>query len=350
MPSNSAASFVIGSTLPSTQAVYYDRLAVRALFAHLGFQGLTAERQIPKNAGRTTQIYTYNLAPFTANVSANAVDIGGSPFNTPPPTAVEGTVGNPIVPTEASIIAVLGQYVDYVNVSDFALAVDIGKPLEQLSEMLGYRGALVVDTLIQQGFDAAVSTDSTASYQVPDGSYMTRAILNTAVATIRGKNGRPFAGGRMRGIMHPYILNDVANDLTLNGVLDTEKYTREGQKWIEAGLAEDNEIIPVAGIDFVMSTNVPLVANLPVSGKSSWETYITADETMFAIALGGFEDVPDESNFKANVYEFAPSAFDPGGEIGGAVSYNFKFVVTPRPAAAGTFLPFRRLLSETATS
>ena len=292
MASNSAASFVIGSTLPSTQAVYYDRLAVRALFAHLGFQGLTAERQIPKNAGRTIQIYTYNLAPFTANVSANASDLGGSPSDVAPSTATEGTVGTPITPTEASITAVLGQYVDYVNVSDFALAVDIGKPLEQLSEMLGYRGALVVDTLIQQGFDAAVSTDSTASVQVPDGSYMTRAVLNTAVATIRGKNGRPFAGGRMRGIMHPYILNDVANDLTANGVLDYEKHTREGQKWIEAGLAEDNEIIPVAGVDFVMSTNVPLVANLPASGKSSWETYITADETMFAIALGGFEDVP----------------------------------------------------------
>lgn len=43
----------------------------------------------------------------------------------------------------------------------------------------------------------------------------------------------------------PYILSDVANDLTANGVLDTEKFTREGQKWIEAGLAEDNEIIPI---------------------------------------------------------------------------------------------------------
>jgi N4-gp56 family major capsid protein len=322
MPSNSAASFVIGSSLPSTQGVYYDRLAVRALFAHLGFQGLTAERQIPKSSGRTIQIYTYNLSPFTANVSASASDIGGSAIDTAPTTATEGIVGTPITPTEASIQAVLGQYVDYVNVSDFALAVDIGKPLEQLSEMLGYRGALVTDTLIQQGFDAAVSTDSTASVQVPDGSYVTRAVLNTAVATIRGKNGRPFAGGRFRGIMHPYILSDIANDLTHNGVFDTEKYTREGQKWIEAGLAEDNEIIPVAGIDFVMSTNVPLVANLPSSGKSSWETYITADEMMFAIALGGFEDVPDESNFKANIYEFAPSAFDPGGQIGGAVSYN----------------------------
>jgi len=204
MPSNSAASFVIGSSLPSTQAVYYDRLAVRALFAHLGFQGLTAERQIPKNAGRTGQIYTYNLSPFTANVSAAASDVGGSPVDTAPPTATEGTVGTPITPTEASIQYVLGQYVDYINVSDFALAVDIGKPLEQLSEMLGYRGALVVDTLIQQGFDAAVSTDSTASVQVPDGSYVTRAVINTAVATIRGKNGRPFAGGRMRGIMHQH--------------------------------------------------------------------------------------------------------------------------------------------------
>ena len=78
--------------------------------------------------------------------------------------------------------------------------VQIGKPLEQLSEMLGYRGALVVDTLTQQGFDAAVSTDPTTNLQVLGGSYMTRAVINTAVATIRGKNGRPFAGGRMRGI------------------------------------------------------------------------------------------------------------------------------------------------------
>jgi len=115
----------------------------------------------------------------------------------------------------------------------------------------------------------------------------------------------------------------VANDLTANGVLDTEKFTREGQKWIEAGLAEDNEIIPIAGVDFVMSTNVPLVANIPASGKSSYATYISADEMMFSIALGGFEDVPDESNFKANLYQFSPTAFDPGGEIGGAVSYNF---------------------------
>lgn len=311
--SNSSASFVIGSTLPSTQAVYYDRLAVRALFAHLGFQGLTAERQIPKNSGRVTQIYTYNLSPFTAGVSANSAD-------TPPSTATEGTVGTPITPTEASIQATLGQYVDYVNVSDFAMAVDIGKPLEQLSEMLGYRGALVVDTLIQQAYDAAVSTDATASVQVPDGSYVTRQVLSTAVATIRGKNGRPFAGGRHRGIIHPYILADVANDSSANGVLGVEKYTREGQKWIEAGLAEDNEVIPVEGIDFVLSTNVPLVSNAPSSGKSSWATYITADETMFSIALGGFEDVPDESNFKANIYQFAPTAFDPGGEIGGAVS------------------------------
>jgi hypothetical protein len=117
MASNSQASFVIGSTLPSTQAVYYDRLAVRALFAHLGFQGLTAERQIPKNAGRTTQIYTYNLSPFTASVSANATDNGGVPLNTPPPTAVEGTVGTPITPTEANIQAVLGQYVDQINLT-----------------------------------------------------------------------------------------------------------------------------------------------------------------------------------------------------------------------------------------
>lgn len=167
--------------------------------------------------------------------------------------------------------------------------------------MLGYRGALVVDTLIQQAYDAAVSTDATCSQQLPDGTHMSRSAISTAVATIRGKNGRPFAGGRMRGIMHPYILSDVANDTTINGTLDVEKRTERGQKWIEEGLVEDNDIIPIEGVDFVMSTNVPLVSGLPVSGKSSWATYITADEMMFSIALGGFEDVPDESNFKASI-------------------------------------------------
>lgn len=102
--------------------------------------------------------------------------------------------------------------------------------------MLGYRGALVVDTLIQQAYDAAVSTDATSSVQLPDGTFMSRAAINTSVATIRGKNGRPFAGGKMRGIMHPYILSDLANDKTINGVLDVEKRTDRGQKWIEEGL------------------------------------------------------------------------------------------------------------------
>ena len=73
----------------------------------------------------------------------------------------------------------------------------------------------------------------------------------------------------------PYILSDMANDKTINGVLDVEKRTERGQKWIEEGLVEDNEIIPVEGVDFVMSTNVPLVSGAPVSGKSSWATYIT---------------------------------------------------------------------------
>jgi len=342
MPSNSGASFTISSSLPSTQAVYYDRLAVRALFAHLGFQELTAEREIPMKSGRTTQIYTYNLNPFTVNVSANSGDIA-------PPQATEGVVGTPITPNQASIQAVLGQYVDYVNISDFADAVDIGEPLEQLSEMLGYRGALVVDTLIQQGFDAATSTDTTCTQQVADGSHVTRQTLNTAVATIRGKNGRPFPGGKMRCIMHPYILSDIANDTTNNGVLDIQKRTDRGQKWVEAGLVEDNEIIPVEGIDFVMSTNVPLVSGKPSTGHSSWATYVTADETMFSIALGSFKDVPDENNFRANIYSFQPSAFDPPGVIGGAVSYNYKFVVTPRPTGNAT-LPFRVIYAETAVS
>ena len=129
----------------------------------------------------------------------------------------------------------------------------------------------------------------------------------------------------------PYILSDMANDKTINGVLDVEKRTERGQKWIEEGLVEDNEIIPVEGVDFVMSTNVPLVSGAPVSGKSSWATYITADETMFSIALGGFprnnscgaEPLTREGKMRISLYRGTPNpkgqsrancvSFDTGG-------------------------------------
>lgn len=55
---------------------------------------------------------TDNLSPFTASVSAAGTDLGGSIADTPPPTATEGAVGTPITPTEASIQATLGQYVN----------------------------------------------------------------------------------------------------------------------------------------------------------------------------------------------------------------------------------------------
>jgi hypothetical protein len=35
----------------------------------------------------------------------------------------------------------------------------------------------------------------------------------------------------------------MANDKTVNGVIDVEKRTERGQKWIEEGLVEDNHIV-----------------------------------------------------------------------------------------------------------
>ena len=74
----------------------------------------------------------------------------------------------------------------------------------------------------------------------------------------------------MRGIMHPYILSDIANDTTINGTLDVEKRTERGQKWIEEGLVEDNDIIPIEGVDQKVHVKLSLIKLNPATG-TDWK-------------------------------------------------------------------------------
>ena len=73
------------------------------------------------------------------------------------------------------------------------------------------------------------------------------------------------------------VISQRANVLKRDASLEELEALVRGLRRITKSV-EDNDIIPIEGVDFVMSTNVPLVSGLPVSGKSSWATYITADE------------------------------------------------------------------------
>jgi N4-gp56 family major capsid protein len=333
----SAATAVTNANLSNTQATFYDAQAIEALYADLAFLTLTTPKTLPTRKGKTIQFFTYALAPVIAGVSAGST----------PPQVTEGTVGSGIVPTAPSVQAVLGQYADFITCSDMNLEVAIDDELVNLSKHLGYKGALVIDTVTQMEIDAAVALDGSANIIVPDGSYMAASYVRSGVASLAGRNIRRFEDGLYHGLTHPFVLGDILNDVTVNGLTDILKRSESGQKLLQEGmgLGDERNVVDFAGVRWVCSTNVPLTAGVPTVGKNAYSSYITGRDGIFSVKLGN-TDIPDDRNFKAKVLKFTESSFDPAGVIGGGVSYNAKYVCSPRPGTGTGTQGVKRFQSE----
>jgi N4-gp56 family major capsid protein len=333
----SGATAVVNAGLANSQATYYESQAVEALFATLGFRSLTSPATLPLNKGRVIELFTYDLSPFTTGVSA-----GSQPAN-----ASEGTPGTGLTPTSTPTTATLGQNVDYINCSDMVIDVAIDPLLKNLSKMLGYRASLIADTLAQMEFDAATALDASTKIVLGDGIYMTANAVRSAAGSLAGRNVRRFDDGFLHGVMHPFVSTDLFNDAAINGITDILKRSEKGQEILRegVGVGASHEVVEFGGVRFVLSTNVPLTANVPAAGKSAYSAYIAGLDAMFGVKLGGGSDLPGEKNFSAKINTFAPSSGDPAGTIAGGVAINFKSVYAPRP---GSTMGFRRIQCESA--
>lgn len=216
---------------------------------------------------------------------------------------------------------------DFITCSDLNLDVAIDDELTNLSQHLGYRGALVIDTVTQMEIDAAVALDGAANVVVPDGSYTSASTVRAAVASLAGRNIKRFEDGFYHGLIHPFVLGDILNDATWNGLTDILKRSESGQKLLMEGMGQGDErpVVDAFGVRFVQSTNVPLTSGVPTTGKSAYSTYLTGKDGIFSVRLGD-TDVPKDRNFRAKVLRFTESAFDPAGVIAGGVSYNVDWI------------------------
>jgi N4-gp56 family major capsid protein len=326
----SPASAVIGSGLPSSQAIYYDRAAIENLKAHLPFVTMTTRRPLPKRSGKTIQLFEYDL--FAANTTPGT----------------EGTVGTGLAPTQHSLQATVGQYFDFVSFSDMLVETAIDPIVENVSKELGYRAALTVNTLTQLEFDAAVGVDSTIRTDLADGIFLTAATIRARTANLLGRNAKPLTGGYFGGIIHPFAAADVFNDTANNGLTDILKRTEVGQRLLQDGPTNDGDyqVVDFAGVRWVMTTTAPSYANVPSAGHTAYGSYIVAKDAVISVSLGATE-VPGEKNFGLSVSTFKPSASDPAGVIASAAAYNFKFVSTVRP---GTVMTLEEIRAESAIS
>lgn len=288
---------------------------------------MTKQKPLPLRSGNQIQFYTYSLLSGNTN------------------QASEGTVGSPISESSTKIIATIGQYADFINSSDLAMDVAIDDPslLQNLATELNYRLALTLNSLVQLTADAANGVDSTVNIQLANGSYLTANNLRTAAQQLAGVNARPLTkDGYYGGIIHPYVVHDVYNDTSFNGLTDIIK--RGEQQKLFAPLANE-DVVEFAGIKFKQTTTAP---STTISSNTYYNTYLFADDAIFSVFLGKNPE-SGEKNYRLMIQE-APasgSVSDPARQIGGWVSYNVKYTNTLRP---GSTMTIRRLQSETSSS
>ena len=164
------AASVVSSGLSNYPTVYYDRTALTTLESNLFMYPACDLKTMPDRSGVAMQIFDYT------KMGANTTPV------------TEGTPGSgqSLSPNVATIN--LSNYADFVSFSNKVVLTAIDDTVANGAALLGYRGALSVDTVISTAVDTAANADSTTRIEITDGSYMTAAIARQAAWGLRSKD------------------------------------------------------------------------------------------------------------------------------------------------------------------
>jgi N4-gp56 family major capsid protein len=322
------AASVVSSGLGGYPTVYYDRVALDTLQSNLFMYPACDLKVMPDMSGVAMQIFDYTA--MTANTTP----------------ATEGTPGAGETLTQNTATINLSNYVDYVSFSNKVKLTAISDTVAEGAQLLSYRGALSVDTVISTAVDTqANSNAATDDIEVPDGSYFIASVARHAVWGLRAKNVKPKANGLMFGITSSLTAYDLVNDSTAAGFTDLQKFSE--------GLAKENPALTgikgarignVGGCEFFESNAVPSESNWQSSAHNAYHTYVFGHQAFIASSLG--KTNLNQKNFSVTVKNFpmGSNSLDPAGLIAAAAAYNFFFGVVAAPAGGAD--RFRRIRSE----
>lgn len=311
--------------LPQAQAIYYEKTFIDNLKAETPFVKMSTRMEMPEHSGN--QLALYMMQTLGANTQQ----------------AAEGVVGSGIQVSVLSNLTKIGNYADYLNYSKFSLQLAIDPALENGAKELGYRLARTLSNLVRFTSDGMVNVDSSTLEQNIFTQPFQKSNITTAIASLGGRNVKPFSGGRFRGVIHNFAVGDTLNDTANNSLTDILKHTIEGQmKLEELPTGEDSvEVMSWAGCDFMPSTEVTQTPNyLGHAGVNALRTYIYGQNGVLSVSLGKKEGAQvgdgDWRNLKMYTKRYDDvSVSDPAGMIGGSTAYNVNFVPSVVPDTTG---------------
>ena len=280
---------------------------------------------MPDKAGVAMQIFGYTK--LAANTTA----------------ATEGTPQSAGVALTASTGTIsLSQYIDYVTYSDKALLTNISPVAVEGAQLLGYRGALTVDNVINTVVDTAAAADATSRIDNAHVTYMTASVNRKAAMQLRSVDAKPQGNGLFRGVISALLVFDLINDSNAGGFQDAFRYI--DPKALQNSIDMNTQRVAVIGnVEWFESNALPTVANFQSTGVNGYRGYVFGEDAFYGASLGKTQ--LGQRNFTVMTREFAEgtNALDPAASIRAASVYNFYFGVAKRPQGVNTF---RRITSE----
>lgn len=316
------ASTLTGN-LPQSTVIFYDKKFIENLKQNTIFIRASVRKELPANSGNQLRLYMYQ--PFAANTSQVS----------------EGTVGSGITPSVLTNTSTIGQYADYVSLSDLVMETAIDDALGNIREEIAYRAGLSLNTVHRNVVDTAYLIDSSVNalnkaYNAP----ITKQDFVNAVQSLQGRSVMPFdeKSGMFCGIIHPFCVGDALNDTTNNSITDILKRTVEGQdKLMELPGPDSVPVLEISGCRFYQSQMVTQTPNyLGHAGVTAFRTYFFGKDSSFSISLGAKENSKiGDGKWRNIATELkkadGSSVSDPARVIGGWTSYNLKFTASLGP-------------------
>jgi N4-gp56 family major capsid protein len=313
------------ATDASYPSVFYDRTGVMELQSHLQLYPAIEKKQMPDRSGVAMQIFGYTKLAATSTVATD-----GQPSATGAVlTASTGTLS-------------LGQWVDYASYSDKSVLTGISDVVVEGSRMLGYRGALTVDTSINVAVDAVAAASTASRINLATGSYFSAAIARKAAAQLRSVDVKTKSNGLYYGVISSLMSFDLINDANAGGYQDAFRYIDPKQLQKDTDQST-GRVAVLGGIEWWESNTLPVTANFASTGVNGYRAYVFGQDAFFGASLG--KTNLGQRNFSVQQARFdqGTNALDPAGQIRAASFYNFFFGVAARPQGVPAF---RRITAE----
>lgn len=298
--------------LPSLQRIFHINQALTVLEKRTIFSMFCKGDEIP--------LYSGNTARWFRPLNFTTPTVSGS-------MVTEGTTPSGLTYGERTLDARPSQYADFFTISDRTKYTSRQSFLQDASQRLGYRAALLKDLICRSATDD-MAPSMTLTTQ---GSYLSVRDIRAGATALENADvpGLPDQGGHYGMIFSPLNRYDVVNDPEAGGLLDLSKrredvsnsaYFKPQQK--------DGWCFDVAGTRCYVSTNVNNTTT------STYRAVMYGNEAFGDLTLAGkggnAKMLPGSDRF--NIYTditTTPSLANPTGQIGGFASFNFFFCCIP---------------------